>query len=211
MYKSEKFWNKLSKNYDEKAMDKTYEQILLRSKKYLESDNNILDFGCATGLYSFEFANDVKSIQAFDISSKMIDVAKSQAKKKGSDNIEFSQTTLFDEKYEKGSFDIILAFNILLYFKDAEKVLNRMNELLKSGGLIVTSTACLKERRTLVGTLSGGIIFLLKKLSILPYLKFLRITELTEYITKSKFNIIESDILIEKPATEFFIVARKNG
>ncbi len=99
-------------------------------------DDIILDFACATGLYSFEFANDVNKIQAFDTSSKMMNIAKNKAGKSGNDTIIFSQTTLFDGKYKEGSFDTILAFNILLYFEDVEKVLTRMNKLLRPDGLI---------------------------------------------------------------------------
>lgn len=210
MNKSEKFWNKLSKNYDKRAKDKTFEQILHRSRKYLGPDDIILDFACATGLYSFEFANDVNKIQAFDTSSKMINIAKNKAGKSGNDTIIFSKTTLFDGKYKEGSFDTILAFNILLYFEDVEKVLTRMNKLLRPDGLIITSTACLKERRTFIGGLSGSVIFILKKLRMLPYLNFLRIAELKAAIINCEFNIIESDILIEKPAAEYFIVAQKS-
>ena len=210
MNKSERFWNKLSKNYDKKAKDKTFEQILVRTPKHLKPDDIVLDFACATGLYAFEFVNKVKTIQAFDTSSKMIAIAKDLVLKSGSKNIVFSQTTLFDQKYKEGSFDTILAFNILLYFEDAEKILKRMNNLLKPGGLIITSTACLGEKRTFIGILSGAMIFLLKKLRILPYLKFFSISELKETIVNNGFNSIEADILIEKPALEYFIVAEKS-
>ncbi|MEO9894391.1 methyltransferase domain-containing protein [Aurantibacter sp.] len=207
MNKSEKFWNKLSKNYDKKAKDKTYEQILARTPKYLKADAVLLDFACATGLYAIAFSKKVEKIEAFDTSSKMIAIAKNNAK--GYDNISFSQTTLFDAKYEEGSFDTILAFNILLYFKDNKEVLNRMNKLLKPNGRIITSTACLKEKRSFIAVFSGCIIYFLKKIGILPYLKFLSIVELKESITRAGFEIVEADILIDKPATEYFIVAQK--
>jgi len=208
--KSERFWNKLSTNYDKKAKDQTFEQLLNRSPKYLQRDDVVLDFACATGLYSFEFARHVKEIQAFDSSSEMIVIAKDQANKNGNANITFSHTTLFDKKYQEGSFDTIMAFNILLYFEDTEKILNRMNKLLKPKGLIITSTACLGEKRTFIGIVSGSVIFILKKLGILPYLKFYKIPELKEVIANCGFKSIESDILIEKPAIEYFIVAQKS-
>jgi ubiquinone/menaquinone biosynthesis C-methylase UbiE len=97
MNKSEKFWNKLSKNYDKRAKDKTFEQILHRSRKYLGPDDIILDFACATGLYSFEFANDVNKIQAFDTSSKMINIAKNKAGKSGNDTIIYSGESIIPE------------------------------------------------------------------------------------------------------------------
>ncbi|TMM57407.1 methyltransferase domain-containing protein [Maribacter algarum] len=210
MNNPEKFWNKRSKNYDKKAKDKTFEQILKRTPKFLKPDAIVLDFACATGLYSFEFADKVKSIHAFDTSSEMIAVAEHLALKNAAKNITFSQTNLFDEKFQEGSFDIILAFNILLYFEDVEKVLQRINDLLKPDGFLITSTACLKEKRTIIGVLSGGILFLLKKIKILPYIRFFKIAELEKAITKSGFKTIESGVLIEKPATEYFIAARKS-
>ncbi len=209
MNKSEKFWNRLSKNYDRQAKDKAYELIIDKSKKYLKPNDNILNFGCATGLYSLKFSSFVKKINAFDISFEMIKIAKREAKNNQINNICFSQTTVFDEKYRKETFDVILVLNILLYFKDVQKVVKRMNNLLKPGGLIITSTACLKEKRTFVGIFSSSIIFILKKLRILPYLKFFKMSELEETITNCGFNIIETEVLIDKPATEYFIVAQK--
>lgn len=212
MNKTEKFWNRLSTNYDKNAKDKAYKLIITKSKKYLKAKDIILDFACATGLYSFAFSNKVKEIQAFDLSSKMIYLAKNKEMNIKKGHLFFSQTTLFDEKYKAGSFDTILAFNILLYFEDVEKILNRMSELLKPNGLIITSTACLKEKRTFIGILSSSIIFILKKLNILPYLRFFKMHKLEETIRTCGFKIIDTDILIDKPATEYFIVAQKvNG
>ncbi len=211
MNKSENFWDKLSKNYDKQAIDKAYKLIIDKSKKYFKSHDTILDFGCATGLYDMAFANHVKEIQAFDISAKMIDIAREKAIKNQIDNITFSHTTLFDNTYKASSFDSILALNILLYFEDSEKVLNRMNKLLKPNGLIITSTACLKERRTFIGVTSSSIIYILKQLKILPYLKFFTMAELEDKIENCGFKMIEKGILIEKPATEYYIVAQKTN
>jgi len=206
---SERFWNKLSKNYDRKAKDKAYYLIIDKSKKYLKEHHTIMDFGCATGLYAIAFANHVKQIHAFDTSPKMIQVAKRESKYKGIENITFSQTTLFDGKYEQNSFNTVLAFNILLYFKNTEKVLGRIGELLETDGLIITSTACLKEKRSFAAVISRGIIYMLKTLKILPYLKILSMVELEQKIESCGFKIIETAILIDTPATEYYIVAQK--
>lgn len=209
MNNSERFWNRLSKNYDKQAKDKAYKLIIDRSKKHLKSSDIILDFGCATGLYSVNFADFVKEVEAFDISSKRINIAENKANNIHINNISFKQTTLFDERYKEGNFDTILALNILLYFEDLDIVLKRMNKLLKPNGLIITSTACLKEKRTIIGLFSGSIIFILKKMRLLPFLRFFKMSELGETITNCGFNIIETEVLIDKPATEYFIVARK--
>ncbi len=208
MNKSEKFWNRLSKNYDKQAKDKAYKLIIDKSKKYLKINDIILDIGCATGLYSVKFANNVKEIQAFDLSSKMIDIANDKARAKQIDNVFFSQTTIFDKKYKEACFDSILGLNILLYFKDEKKVLNRISKLLKPDGLFISSTACLKEKRNLISVVSSRLIFLLNTFRILPYLKFYKMQELENLISDAGFKIIETDILIDKPATEYYIVAQ---
>lgn len=190
-------------------MDKGFKGIIERTRWHLQPEDRVLDFACATGLYSFEFADDVREIQAFDTSPGMIERARLRAVEAGSEGIEFFETTIFDDRFQEGTFDKILVYNILLYFDDMQKVLNRLSLLLKPGGLIITSTACLKERRTLIGSFSGVIIALLTRLGILPFLKFLSIPQLKDSITQGGFNIVEANILMDKPATEYFIVARK--
>ena len=127
MNKSEKFWDRISKNYDKRAKDKTYKKTLEITKKHLKSSDIVLDYACATGLYSIELAGNVKEIHGIDISSKMIETAKRKATK----NVNFEKATIF-EKYEKETFNVILAFNILHLLEEPQKVMQRINELLKS-------------------------------------------------------------------------------
>jgi 2-polyprenyl-3-methyl-5-hydroxy-6-metoxy-1,4-benzoquinol methylase len=87
--------------------------------------------------FSFPFTAKVKHIEAFDISSKMIEKAKQEKEKRHVKNIHFSCTNLFDENFKPGSFDVIFAFNILLYFKDMNTIVQRMYALLKPGGMII--------------------------------------------------------------------------
>jgi ubiquinone biosynthesis O-methyltransferase len=210
MNKSERFWDKLSKNYDKQALgDKTYLKTLELTKKYLKTKDIVLDFGCATGLYSLELSDKVKKIYGFDISNKMIDIANNKAKEQNIYNIEFKKTTIFDKTYEKESFDVILAFHIILYFEDTQQLMKRMNELLKPGGLIITATACLKENKKLRNYFMGSLLSLLKRLKILPYLKFFKVHELERYITKGNFQILESELLSYSPAVEYYIVAKR--
>lgn len=77
------------------------------------SSNIVLDYGCGTGTTSGEIANRVKEIHSIDISSKMIQIAKRKAVASKVENINFFQTDIFDKRYKKESFDVILAFNML--------------------------------------------------------------------------------------------------
>ena len=59
--------------------DKTYKKTLEITKKHLKSSDIVLDYACATGLYSIELAGNVKEIHGIDISSKMIEAAERKA------------------------------------------------------------------------------------------------------------------------------------
>ena len=181
------------------------------AKKYLKPDSFVLDCGCATGLYSFVFSKYVKHIQAFDTSYEMIAVALNRNKEKRVENITFTQTNIFDTKYEEGSLDIILAFNILLYMEDIESALSRMYNLLKQTGLLITSTACLKEKSSFIAILSSLMIYLLIRLGILPNLKFLSAEELEKTISEAGFSLVHASVLIDKPVIEYYIVGQKGN
>jgi 2-polyprenyl-3-methyl-5-hydroxy-6-metoxy-1,4-benzoquinol methylase len=209
MDKSEKFWDRMSKNYDRQAGNDTiYKRTLEITKKHLKSSDIVLDFACATGLYSIELANNVKEIQGIDISSKMVEAAKRKAGERKFENIDFAQATIFDERYKKESFNVILAFNILHLLEDTQKVVQRINELLRPGGLIIASTACLKEKKTFLSFLFFLLVFSLTKIGIVPHVRFFKISELENLITNGNFQIVKTESLNHSPQ-EYFIVAKK--
>ena len=205
MNKSEKFWDKSASKLDkaEKKDEQTNIKIIDRTKKYLKTSDNVLDFGCGTGLISLEIADNVKLIQAIDISSKMIEIAKNKASIRKIQNIDFSHSTIFDEKYKSGSFDVILAFYILHLLEDNQKTIERINDLLKPGGLIISVTPCIGEKIFLNISLS-----ILNKIGLVPDLKSFKINELEDLIDNGNFEIIENESL-HQGIPQIFIVAKK--
>lgn len=51
----------------------------------------------------------------------MIEVANENATNKKLDNITFLQTTVFDAKFSESTYNVVLSYNILLYFEDFDK------------------------------------------------------------------------------------------
>ena len=135
----------------------------------------------------------------------MIEVAKRKADERKIDNIKYTQATIFDVTYERESFDVVLAFNILHLLEDLQKVLQRINDLLKPGGLFISSTACMGDKTVSRYRL---LLFPLSVLGIVPSMKFLKRSELDESITKGNFQIIETGRMDHK-APIFLIVAKK--
>lgn len=83
----------------------------------LNKDMHIADLPCANGELAFYFSKHVKSIDGFDLSEKMIHLAKQRAEQQGIANINFQQadvqTIVFNTKY-----DAFLLLWLLMYIYD---------------------------------------------------------------------------------------------
>ncbi len=209
--KSEKFWDMISKKFDERSsyFEQTYIKIFENARKYLNGGNIVLDCGCATGTVAIEIAGLVKEIHGIDISSRMIDAAKRKASERRIKNIDFAHATIFDERYKRESFDVILALNVLHLVEDPQKFMQRINELLKPGGLIISATGCLGERKTFFSFIIFALISLVTKIRIVPPMSFFKISELENLIVNGNFQIVKTEIFTHHPATEYFIAAKK--
>jgi 2-polyprenyl-3-methyl-5-hydroxy-6-metoxy-1,4-benzoquinol methylase len=197
----EKFWDRTANNYDkeEKKDEQTYLSILEKTRKYLKNRDVVLDYGCGTGLVSNEIAINVKMVHAIDTSSKMIEIAKNKAIGRKIQNIDYAHSTIFDDRYKSGTFDVILAFYVLHLLDDSQ----RMNELLKPGGYIVSATPCMGEKPIL-----SSLFSIANKIGIIPKIKPFRFPELEGLITKGNFEIVETECL-HLNTRQYFNVAKK--
>jgi 2-polyprenyl-3-methyl-5-hydroxy-6-metoxy-1,4-benzoquinol methylase len=202
MNKSEKFFDKVSRK-SKPEPNQTASKIIEFSKEFLEKDNYLLDFGCGSGAITNKLAEVVKEIDAIDISSGMLEFAEKQAENNSISNINYIQASIFDERFKDKKFDTILAFNVLHYIEAMPKLIEKINTLLKPNGLFISSTACLKDKRSLIGCL----VLLLAKIGIMPKIYFYKKNELETLITNGNFHMIKTEKLSKLP--EYFIVTRK--
>ena len=200
------FWDKRSKKYDDnvKKHDSLYEKTIDSTKSLLADSDVVLDFACASGEMSLDIAPHVQRVHGIDQSIKMIELANQKARDRQVDNINFDQIDAFDQRLVSNSFSDVVAFNIFHLLNDAPKVLARLNDLLPTGGLLISQTPCLGER----GWLFRSLISLAQKLRFAPTIRSLTIVELESLVSSSGFEIFETKIWDEKNAVQW-IVARK--
>lgn len=93
----------------------------------------VLDFGCGTGIYAKIMAKAGAKVKGFDISGKMLEIAR-----KGNPGLELRRGSgsriPFDEK-----FDIVVAALVLDCVRDWGKALREVSRVLKKGGYFVFS------------------------------------------------------------------------
>ena len=207
MDKSEKFWDRQAKDFadNEQHTKLSENKDFITTLKYLNIDDTVLDYGCATGIISNAIAEKVKEIHAIDISPKMIEMAKAKAAERHISNVHYVQTTIFDERYQKESFDVILAFRILHMLEDIQGVMSRINELLKPGGIFISVSACMGDKKALLSIL----VSLASKMRIIPvHINLFKLPELQGIITDGGFKIVEYEKMNDKEP-HYCIVAEK--
>ncbi len=211
MSKTKNFWDNASKNYDktEERFEYIHHKSRENTKKYLESSNVVLDYGCGTGTTACEIASDVKEIYAIDISSKMIEISKGKAVEKNIENATFAEGDIFDEKLKKGYFDRVLAFNMLHTIPNPENAIQRINELLKPDGLFISITPCLKDKLPFLIGLQIRLVQVLCKIGIIPVpIRRIKSSDIDELMTNGHFQIIDTEKIFQG-ASSYFLVAKK--
>ncbi len=209
--KIQDFWDKQAKRYDisEKQFGAVYERIIARTKEYLEAEDHVLDFGCATGTKTIELADAVKHIHGLDISAEMVNIALTKKNELNSKNISFSQGTIFNTELQTATYDKIIAYGIIYLLEDSGSAINRIHEILKPGGLFISTTACFKEKMNFKTRIQFLISLWMKKLGMLPlHLNMFKSQDVENLINNSNFRVIKSENIFDG-MTISFIVAKK--
>ncbi|MDH5446515.1 MAG: class I SAM-dependent methyltransferase [Gammaproteobacteria bacterium] len=203
----EKFWNLIASKYAASPIsDRTaYETKIQKIKSHLTNESRVLDIGCATGTQCGGIAGEVKQVTGIDISSKLLTIAEQRMAERKLGNIEFFQTTVFDERFKSGSFDVVTAFYVLHFFEDIDSVFNRIHDLLKPGGLFISETACLGERNIVMARL----LRFAGQLGFLPLTNLLTTQKLEHALDKAGFTIIDKTKFSKSSYAEFTLFARK--
>lgn len=164
----------------------------------------MLEIGCGTGNATIPLSQYVKKITAIDISEEMMLKAAEKAKEEGRENITFRQKDLLELDIEQESYDVVAAYNVLLYMKNQEKVLEKIYDILKPGGVFLSATDCLGRNLSKESVRK----FWKSKLHLMPYVSFDTPVGLMRKIQRKGFLVIEIVNLHRNPPN-IFIVAQK--
>lgn len=147
MKPSTEFWDKIAEKYAKQSIadEAFYQKKLQITQEYFEPNTEVLEFGCGTGSTAITHAPYVKHIQAIDISKNMIAIANRKAEAQNIDNITFEQLTIEELEIEDRAYDVVLGMSILHLLKNKEKAIAKAYQMLKSGGVFVTSTMCMGD------------------------------------------------------------------
>lgn len=200
-----RFWNKRADKYAQRPVsdEAAYQKKLEITRKYFRPDMEVLEIGCGTGSTAIAHAPYVRHILATDFSSRMIEIARDKALAGGVDNVTFEVRPADENDVPDASVDAVMAHSLLHLLEDREQVIADVHRMLKTGGVFVSSTACL-----------GDMLFLFRL--IIPVGRFLRLFPLVKVFSAAELKSSLEDAGFEidyewqpKKNAAVFIICRK--
>lgn len=184
-----RFWDRLARKYaaDQIADPAGYERTLEATRRLLKSTDTVLELGCGTGTTALALAPAVAQLVASDLSGEMIAIAREKASSANLANVSFEVATLQSGPWANGSFDAVLAFNVLHLVRTWREDFAAIHRLLKPGGVFVSKTPCLKEINFAIRLAVPA----MQAVGRAPYVAFFSAKELEAAIAEAGFEMLE--------------------
>ena len=205
MDQSSRFWDRMAERYSKRpiADEASYQKKLLVTREYFEPHMEVLELACGTGSTAIAHAPYVKHIRAIDISSKMIAIAQGKADDASVSNVSFEQSNIDELSVPDHTLDAVMGLSILHLLEDKEAAIAKVHQMLKPGGVFVTSTACIGDTMKFFKL----IVPIGRFFGLMPSVKVFTTTELKDSLTAAGFEIDYE--WQPKKVAGLFIVAKK--
>lgn len=200
-----RFWNRIAERYARQPVpdEAIYKTKLAKTGKRLRPTDRVLEVGCGTGTTALHHAAQVASVHAADLSSRMIEIARTKAKDAGASNVTFEVGGIETFETEAEPYDAVLAHSVLHLVEDVPSALERLHRTLRSGGLLVLTVPCLGDTVPwfrFVGPLGSA-------LGLIPKVYVFREEEFLRQLESAGFQVEER--WLPGPKRGVFLIARK--
>ena len=199
------FWDRIAPKYATRPISDpdAYEETLARVRTYLGADTTALELGCGTGSTALNLFQGTKRYVATDISSGMIDIAKTKIAGEATPQPEFRVGGVTRAAYASDAFNTVLAFNLLHLVRNLDEALAVVHDLLPTGGLFISKTPAIGSKWYF-----RPIIAAMQMVGRAPYVNFLSVEDIDARIAAAGFRIVETGLYPPKTPSRF-VVARK--
>lgn len=149
------FWNRVARLYDlaEWSNRKVNAAAAKRVAVLVPNRARVLDCAAGTGLFSLAAAKNAASVLCTDQSEAMLKQARRKAAKQGLTNIGFAQRDITALPDPDGSFDAVIAANVLHLLTDPEPAVRELWRVAAPGGRLILPTYLQGKVGTAFGTM----------------------------------------------------------
>jgi len=138
------YWEKHASHYDAslKLLGKPFPRMLELVEAAVRGRARVLEVAAGTGLVTRVLAKAAGEVVATDYASAMIEMLQRRVREEGLTNVRCEQADIYALRYDAGSFDAVVAANVLHLLPDLEGALAALRRVLGSGGKLIAPTFC---------------------------------------------------------------------
>ena len=152
------FWDNVAGVYDifVKCINRrTHQKLKAIVSALIKPEDAVLECACGTGLLSAVIAPKCRQLTATDYSEKMLKKAKNNCA--AFHNITFSQADIAALPYPDGSFDKVVAGNVIHLLDNPLTALHELNRVCKDGGMLIVPTYMNKDGKGKTSGFAGAV------------------------------------------------------
>ena len=142
------FWDNVAGVYDifvNIINRKTHRRLKEIVSDLVEPDDTVLECACGTGLLSAVIAEKCRQLTATDFSEKMLKKAEKNCR--AFRNITYAPADITALPFADGSFDKVVAGNVIHLLDNPMKALGELNRVCKDGGMLIIPTYMNKDSK----------------------------------------------------------------
>lgn len=136
------FWDRVAGLYDwvELTNRRVNSAAAVRVARLVPEGARVLDCAAGTGLFALAAARRADSVLCTDLSQAMLSRAEKKARKQGLSNICFAVRDLTALPEGNGSFDVVIAANVLHLLPEPETAVRELWRVTAPGGRLILPT-----------------------------------------------------------------------
>ncbi len=141
------YWERHAKRYDKSTrfLGRPVPRMLELCCEATRGSGRVLEVGAGTGLITTAIASQVGELVATDYAAAMVEELDARVRAAGLPNVTCEQADLYALRFEDGSFDAVVAANVLHLVPDLEGALASLRRVLKPGGRLIAPTYLHRE------------------------------------------------------------------
>lgn len=152
------YWERIARNYDRSMLllGRPMPRMLELTAKAVAGSNAVLEVAAGTGLVTTAIAPHVQRLTATDYAEAMVGELRKRVTGAGLTNVQCERADLYALSYPPGTFDALVAANVLHLVPDLSRALAAMRAVLRPGGKLIVPTFCHDE--TIASWLTSRVI-----------------------------------------------------
>lgn len=199
------FWDEIAGVYDlaEWTNKKANAETIRQVRELVPQWSSVLDCAAGTGEFSLAAAERAGAVMCTDLSQAMLDKAEAKAGRRGITNISFLVRDMNALPDGDGTYDVVIAANVLHLLPHPEAALGELWRVTVPGGRLILPTYLQGEAspfaRLLIGLYQKMGFRYQKRFTLTTYRKFLREQGLPARVTRVPGQVPVGLAVCEKP------------